>query len=166
MSSPWDDEYLTVEEIAERLRLNQQTVRNWIDDRQLRAVRIGRRVRVARSDVERALDRGATMPIDPGSPTVVPAEVIEELAQALEPARELLAHVTGARRADVVKALEDLADAVSTAVTALAEDSNTPAVDGEEPGAEEETADQATPEEPPSKESTASPDDASADSDE
>ena len=26
----WDDEFLTVNEIAEHLRLNQQTVRNWI----------------------------------------------------------------------------------------------------------------------------------------
>jgi excisionase family DNA binding protein len=26
----WDDEFLTVEEVAKRLKLNQQTVRNWI----------------------------------------------------------------------------------------------------------------------------------------
>jgi DNA-binding transcriptional ArsR family regulator len=30
MSATWDDEYLTVHEIADRLKLNQQTVRNWI----------------------------------------------------------------------------------------------------------------------------------------
>jgi len=30
MSASWDDEYLTVKEIADRLKLNQQTVRNWI----------------------------------------------------------------------------------------------------------------------------------------
>jgi hypothetical protein len=30
MSASWDDEYLTVAEIAEHLKLNQQTLRNWI----------------------------------------------------------------------------------------------------------------------------------------
>ena len=30
MGATWDDEYLTVKEIAEHLKLNQQTVRNWI----------------------------------------------------------------------------------------------------------------------------------------
>jgi hypothetical protein len=30
MSTSWDDEYLTVQEIAEHLKLNQQTLRNWI----------------------------------------------------------------------------------------------------------------------------------------
>ena len=38
--------YWTVAELAERLRLNQQTLRNWIDQGSLPAVRIGRRVRV------------------------------------------------------------------------------------------------------------------------
>jgi hypothetical protein len=31
MSATWDDEYLTVKEIAEHLKLNQQTLRNWIE---------------------------------------------------------------------------------------------------------------------------------------
>jgi hypothetical protein len=30
MAPDWEDEFLTVNEIAEHLRLNQQTVRNWI----------------------------------------------------------------------------------------------------------------------------------------
>jgi hypothetical protein len=30
VSASWDDEYLTVNEIAERLQLNPQTLRNWI----------------------------------------------------------------------------------------------------------------------------------------
>jgi excisionase family DNA binding protein len=45
--------YWTVAELADRLRLNQQTLRNWIDQRSLPAVRIGRRVRVLNSDYER-----------------------------------------------------------------------------------------------------------------
>jgi excisionase family DNA binding protein len=45
--------YWTVAELAERLRLNQQTLRNWIEQGSLPAVRIGRRVRVLNSDFER-----------------------------------------------------------------------------------------------------------------
>jgi putative molybdopterin biosynthesis protein len=50
------DEFLTVSEIAELLKLNQQTIRNWIDAGKLPAFRIGRRVRVKREDFERLLE--------------------------------------------------------------------------------------------------------------
>ena len=40
------------------LKLNQQTVRNWIDQGSLPALRVGRRVRIKRSDFERVLARG------------------------------------------------------------------------------------------------------------
>ena len=53
-----DDEFLTVAEIAELLKLNPQTLRNWIDQGQLPAVRIGRRVRIRRSDFERLVAEG------------------------------------------------------------------------------------------------------------
>ena len=46
------DDIVTVAEIAEILRLNQQTVRNWIDDGLLPAIRVGRRVRIRWADVE------------------------------------------------------------------------------------------------------------------
>jgi excisionase family DNA binding protein len=47
------DDYLTVNEIAKTLKLNPQTVRNWIDRGELRAVRVGsRRVRVLRADLD------------------------------------------------------------------------------------------------------------------
>ena len=52
------DPFLTVAEVAEMLKLNQQTVRNWIDQGSLPAVRVGRRVRIKRSDLERLLDEG------------------------------------------------------------------------------------------------------------
>jgi excisionase family DNA binding protein len=58
MGASWDDEYLTVKEIAQHLKLNQQTLRNWIDQGQLPAVRIGRRVRVRRADLDRILAQG------------------------------------------------------------------------------------------------------------
>jgi excisionase family DNA binding protein len=46
---------MTVAEIATILKLNQQTVRNWIDTGKLPALRIGRRVRVTRADFDRLI---------------------------------------------------------------------------------------------------------------
>jgi len=54
------DEFLTVAEVAELLRLNQQTVRNWIDRGSLPALRVGRRVRIRREDLQALLDRSVT----------------------------------------------------------------------------------------------------------
>jgi excisionase family DNA binding protein len=53
-----DEYYLTVAEVAELLRLNQQTVRNWIDQGSLPAYRVGRRVRIKQSDLDRLLSEG------------------------------------------------------------------------------------------------------------
>lgn len=44
------------------LKLNQQTVRNWIDQGSLPAIRVGRRVRIKRSDFERVLEEAYTGP--------------------------------------------------------------------------------------------------------
>jgi excisionase family DNA binding protein len=52
------EEFLTVAEVAELLKLNQQTVRNWIDQGFLPAVRVGRRVRIKRSDFDRIVEEG------------------------------------------------------------------------------------------------------------
>ena len=54
----YNETFLTVAEVAELLRLNQQTVRNWIDAGSLPAVRVGRRVRIKRSDLDRILESG------------------------------------------------------------------------------------------------------------
>ena len=53
-----DDEFLTVAEVAEILKLNPQTVRNWIDQGTLPALRVGRRVRIRRSEFERFVEQG------------------------------------------------------------------------------------------------------------
>ena len=53
-----DETFLTVAEVAELLKLNQQTVRNWIDAGSLPAIRVGRRVRIKRSDLDRILESG------------------------------------------------------------------------------------------------------------
>ncbi|HEX3976729.1 MAG TPA: helix-turn-helix domain-containing protein [Solirubrobacteraceae bacterium] len=68
-----EETYLTVAEVAETLKLNQQTVRNWIDQGSLPALRVGRRVRIKRSDFERILEEsysaGATAPSRRASPS-------------------------------------------------------------------------------------------------
>jgi excisionase family DNA binding protein len=53
-----EESFLTVAEVADKLKLNQQTVRNWIDQGSLPALRVGRRVRIKRSDFERVLADG------------------------------------------------------------------------------------------------------------
>ncbi len=54
----FDESFLTVAEVAELLKLNQQTVRNWIDQGSLPSVKVGRRVRIKRSDFDRIVERG------------------------------------------------------------------------------------------------------------
>lgn len=54
----FEETFLTVAEVAEILRLNQQTVRNWIDAGSLPAIRVGRRVRIKRSDLNRIVESG------------------------------------------------------------------------------------------------------------
>ena len=55
-----EESFLTVAEVAGILKLNQQTVRNWIDQGSLPALRVGRRVRIKRSDFERVLAQSYT----------------------------------------------------------------------------------------------------------
>jgi excisionase family DNA binding protein len=55
-----EESFLTVAEVAGMLKLNQQTVRNWIDQGSLPALRVGRRVRIKRSDFERVLEQSYT----------------------------------------------------------------------------------------------------------
>jgi len=67
-----EESFLTVAEVADLLRLNQQTVRNWIDAGSLPALRVGRRVRIKRSDLDRILEdgyRGTPLPaVDASGP--------------------------------------------------------------------------------------------------
>ena len=51
------DEFLTVAEIAALVKVNPMTVRNWIARGELPAHRLGRRVRVRRSDFDAFLER-------------------------------------------------------------------------------------------------------------
>jgi excisionase family DNA binding protein len=68
-----EDTFLTVAEVAALLKLNQQTVRNWIDQGSLPALRVGRRVRIRRSDLERVLEQGSTATGATTQPKVSPS---------------------------------------------------------------------------------------------
>jgi excisionase family DNA binding protein len=51
------EEWLTLEEIAEELRVSVETVRRWIRKKQLKALSIGRGYRIKRKDYEDFLRR-------------------------------------------------------------------------------------------------------------
>jgi excisionase family DNA binding protein len=56
-----DDPLLTVKEVAERLRLNPETVRVWLRDGKLRGILMGGRrggYRIAQSELRRFLSEG------------------------------------------------------------------------------------------------------------
>jgi len=57
---PSADSLLTVDDIARILKLNPQTVRNWIDQGYLGAIRIGRNVRVTRAEFDRLIEESYT----------------------------------------------------------------------------------------------------------
>jgi excisionase family DNA binding protein len=52
------DELFTVSEVAALLKLNEQTIRNWIDSGSLPALRIGRRLRIKRTVLQGILEHG------------------------------------------------------------------------------------------------------------
>jgi excisionase family DNA binding protein len=96
------DDFLTVAEIAKTLRVNPQTVRNWIDRGELPAVRVGaRRVRVRQSQLDDFLAAGEI-----GTPPE---------GDSWQPVRDALAAaaaaVDGRNRARLDEAISELADA-------------------------------------------------------
>jgi excisionase family DNA binding protein len=68
-----EESFLTVAEVAGMLKLNQQTVRNWIDQGSLPALRVGRRVRIKRSDFERVIAQSYTAGAAPGGQDAGPS---------------------------------------------------------------------------------------------
>jgi excisionase family DNA binding protein len=85
-----EDEFLTVDEVAERLNVAEQSVRDMIDRRELRAVRVGVRwIRVRQSDLNAFLETPAKAAAEPDavSDDLTPRA---ELATGLSDARARL----------------------------------------------------------------------------
>ncbi len=53
MSQQYPDEWLSVEEVAQILKMDEETVRRWIRSRQLKAYRFGRDLRIRRDDFDK-----------------------------------------------------------------------------------------------------------------
>ena len=100
------------------LRLNQQTVRNWIVNGSLPAVRVGqRRVRIRASDVEKVIAEGSTAstdagerPLSPDATDQPPASDDTDIARAK--AWERFASALADSNGAVVGNIEELAGAL------------------------------------------------------
>jgi len=90
-SGPAEDPWLTVQQVSEELKINPQTVRIWIRQGRLPAVRPGKAFLVRRSDVDRALQAKAP----PRAPEQGAQSVGEdELAAVPRPApRQIADHI-------------------------------------------------------------------------
>jgi putative molybdopterin biosynthesis protein len=58
--TPGQDSYLTPLQVAEELGVSDQTVYNWIREKRLAATKIGRTLRIRRSDLERVIAAHST----------------------------------------------------------------------------------------------------------
>ncbi len=54
--------FMTIHEVAELLKVSEATVRTWIHEDDLRAIRVGRDFRVAVKDLEAFVNAHATQP--------------------------------------------------------------------------------------------------------
>jgi excisionase family DNA binding protein len=113
------DDLLTVAEVAERMKLNPQTVRNWIDRGELRALSVGsRRVRIRASDLDAFVTPVvAEPPPEPERDREPPGtaewqRVVTALAECTQVLQE-------ADRERLASALSDLADAARSLAEAL-----------------------------------------------
>jgi excisionase family DNA binding protein len=116
------DELLTVAEVAETLKVNQQSVRNWIDRRELPVGRVGqRRVRIRRSDLERYLEAGATVAVGEeaaGNAAGESEERWDELRAALASSNSI---VEAGRLDELVEVLGELARSAQELADALSD---------------------------------------------
>lgn len=73
---------MTVAEIASILKLNQQTIRNWIDEGMLPALHVGRRVRIRRSDFDALIAANVIGKPPAPSPSIWDGEIPQSVVPA------------------------------------------------------------------------------------
>lgn len=97
-----EPQFLTVSDVASLLQLNQQTVRNWIEQGRLPALRVGRRIRIRRADLDALINGGSTV--------APPADVVarERLAAA---SQAVSGAAAGTNDGALVAALGELSEA-------------------------------------------------------
>jgi excisionase family DNA binding protein len=109
------DEFLTVQEVSDHLKVNPQTVYIWLDRGEIPSVRVGkRRRRIHQSALDAFLEAGSQPPV--GSE---PAEEVDEgsvTAWATFGAAmaETTAVLEGTDQAELVRALDALSEAART----------------------------------------------------
>lgn len=52
------EEFLTIQVVSRSLNVSEQSLRLWIKQGKLKAIRVGRGVRIAKSELERFLQKG------------------------------------------------------------------------------------------------------------
>lgn len=57
---PPESEFLTVQEVAARLRVSVSTVRHWVLDKRLESYRVGGRRLFKREDIDKFIEQGKT----------------------------------------------------------------------------------------------------------
>ena len=108
------DPLLTVEDVARVLRMNEQTIRNYIDAGALPAVRVGgRRVRIRQSALEDFIAAGEA---------ATPRERTSPLGDLTNAVAESTAALKGEDRGELARALNVLADAARELADALGRD--------------------------------------------
>jgi excisionase family DNA binding protein len=100
-----DDVFLTVAEVAQLLKVNAQTVRNWGDRGEIPVVRVGqRRVRIRQSDLDAFIAAGSRP-----RPADIPTDLDRaELAARLDRARNALEGDDDAELAEALRVLVEL----------------------------------------------------------
>ena len=113
------DEFLTVAQVAETLQLSQQTVRNWIDRGELKAIRVGkRRVSIRREDLDALLEAGTPAERDQLDVDAPSAQAVgwERVGAAMEGAVEALRGENPAELSSSLRSLSRAARALAKAI--------------------------------------------------
>jgi excisionase family DNA binding protein len=86
-----EDPWLTVQQVSNELKVHPATVRAWIREGRLQAVRAGKGFRVRRSEVDRAL--GAQAPATRAEEPLNPRSDIEPIAFPRPAPRQIADHI-------------------------------------------------------------------------